>query len=130
MNDPPKNTTEPPKRETLSNMGMGHMEGNAKEENQPSKKDDLPADIFSSVLEVLEVLGIANYSILIRVSSVFTFKSVVLVRARTVLGGARNWVQSGFNPSFWRDSTILRASPHAFLRILGCFWGEKIYGHY
>ena len=55
-------------------IGAGHMEGNAKEENQPSKKDDLPADIFSSVLEVLEVLGIANYSILIRVSSVFTLK--------------------------------------------------------
>jgi hypothetical protein len=30
-------------------MGMGHMEGNAKEENQPSKKDDLPADIFNLV---------------------------------------------------------------------------------
>ena len=72
------------------------MEGNAKEENQPSKKDDLPADIFSSVLEVLEVLGIANYSMLVRVSSVFTFKNTVLGRARTVLGGARNWAFSFF----------------------------------
>lgn len=99
------------------------MEGNAKEENQPSKKDDLPADIFNLVLEVLEVLGIANYSILIRVSSVFTFKSVVLVRARTVLGCARNWVQSGFNPSFWRDSTILRASSPCFFADFGVFLG-------
>ena len=65
-----------------------------------------------SVLEVLEVLGIANYSMLVRVSSVFTFKNTVLGRARTVLGGARNWAFSFFFGVFRAKKT---ASLHGIL---------------
>jgi hypothetical protein len=59
-------TNESTYQQTASNRN--DRKATPKKKAFPLKKDDLPADIFNLVLEVLEVLGIANYSILTRVS--------------------------------------------------------------